>query len=65
MSSQLLILPIFGRAAAGIRDPVKALTHPRLLLIYAVTALGYGGVFGIHLHGADDAGFWRDSPRQR
>ncbi len=24
---------------------MKVLTHPRLLLIYAVTALGYGGVF--------------------
>ncbi|PJO90706.1 MFS sugar transporter, partial [Salmonella enterica subsp. enterica serovar Kentucky] len=34
-----------GRAAASIRDQVKVLAHPRLLLIYAVTALGYGGVF--------------------
>ncbi|EEY3497860.1 MFS transporter [Salmonella enterica] len=46
MSSQLLISAnIPGRAAASIRDQVKVLTHPRLLLIYAVTALGYGGVF--------------------
>ncbi|EBR2775710.1 MFS transporter [Salmonella enterica] len=46
MSSQLLIpANIHGRAAASIRDQVKVLTHPRLLLIYAVTALGYGGVF--------------------
>lgn len=46
MSSQLLIpTNIPGRAAASIRDQVKVLTHPRLLLIYAVTALGYGGVF--------------------
>ncbi|HAF4833393.1 TPA: MFS transporter [Salmonella enterica] len=46
MSSQLLIpANIPGRAAASIRDQVKVLTHPRLLLIYAVTALGYGGVF--------------------
>ncbi|HCL4432315.1 TPA: MFS transporter [Salmonella enterica] len=46
MSSQLLIpANIPGRAASSIRDQVKVLTHPRLLLIYAVTALGYGGVF--------------------
>ncbi|EFA3369873.1 MFS transporter [Salmonella enterica] len=46
MSSQLLIpANIPGRAAASIRDQVKVLTHPRLLLIYAITALGYGGVF--------------------
>lgn len=46
ISSQLLIpANIRGRAAASIRDQVKVLTHPRLLLIYAVTALGYGGVF--------------------
>ncbi len=24
---------------------MKVLTHPRLLMIYAITALGYGGVF--------------------
>ena len=30
---------------ASLSDQVKVLTHPRLLLIYAVTALGYGGVF--------------------
>ncbi len=43
MSSQLLILPIFpvGRPP-GIRDG-EVLTHPRLLLIYAVTALGWQG----------------------
>ena len=46
ISSQLLIpANIPGRAAASIRDQVRVLTHPRLLLIYAVTALGYGGVF--------------------
>lgn len=40
ISSQLLIpANIPGRAAASIRDQVKVLTHPRLLLIYAVTAL--------------------------
>ncbi|EBC7097267.1 MFS transporter [Salmonella enterica] len=41
ISSQLLI----PANIASIRDQVKVLTHPRLLLIYAVTALGYGGVF--------------------
>ena len=46
ISSQLLIpANIPCRAAASIRDQVRVLTHPRLLLIYAVTALGYGGVF--------------------
>ena len=34
-----------GRASASLRDQLKVLTHPRLLIIYAVTALGYGGVF--------------------
>ncbi len=33
---------------------MKVLAHPRLLLIYAVTARGYGGVFTAF--GADDAG---------
>lgn len=46
ISSQLLIpANIPGRTAASLRDQVKVLTHPRLLLIYAITALGYGGVF--------------------
>src|SRR5471032_1331684 len=31
--------------AARIADQIKVLMNPRLLLIYAVTALGYGGVF--------------------
>ncbi|KAA1046038.1 MFS transporter [Pseudocitrobacter sp. 73] len=34
-----------SRAPASLREQVKVLTHPRLLMIYAVTALGYGGVF--------------------
>jgi predicted MFS family arabinose efflux permease len=34
-----------GRASASLSDQLKVLTHPRLLIIYAVTALGYGGVF--------------------
>ncbi|ELY3982839.1 MFS transporter [Cronobacter muytjensii] len=33
------------RAVASLRDQLSVLTHPRLLLIYAITALGYGGVF--------------------
>ena len=33
-----------GRAGS-LRDQMKVLTHPRLLMIYAITALGYGGVF--------------------
>lgn len=34
-----------SRAPASLREQVQVLTHPRLLMIYAVTALGYGGVF--------------------
>ncbi|HEY1846694.1 MAG TPA: MFS transporter [Buttiauxella sp.] len=33
------------RAVASLKDQLKVLTHPRLLIIYAITALGYGGVF--------------------
>lgn len=36
---------IKNQASASIREQFKVLTHPRLLLIYAITALGYGGVF--------------------
>ncbi|HCV66949.1 MAG TPA: MFS sugar transporter [Serratia sp.] len=36
---------IKNQASASIKDQFKVLTHPRLLLIYAITALGYGGVF--------------------
>ncbi len=41
---------------------MKVLTHPRLLLIYAVTALGYGGVFTAFTFGANDAGSGGFSP---
>ncbi len=34
-----------SRAPASLREQVKVLIHRRLLMIYAVTALGYGGVF--------------------
>ncbi|UAK20411.1 MFS transporter [Kluyvera sp. CRP] len=34
-----------GRAPASLTEQLKVLTHPRLLMIYAITALGYGGVF--------------------
>lgn len=45
--SSLITVPnnIPGRAGASLRDQLKVLTHPRLLMIYAITALGYGGVF--------------------
>ena len=45
--ASLLLVPsnIPGRTSARLSDQIKVLTHPRLLLIYAVTALGYGGVF--------------------
>ncbi len=45
--SSLILVPnnIPGRASASLRDQIKVLTHPRLLMIYAITALGYGGVF--------------------
>ncbi|SQC22878.1 putative drug efflux protein [Klebsiella pneumoniae] len=45
--SSLLLVPnnIPGRASASLRDQLRVLTHPRLLMIYAITALGYGGVF--------------------
>ena len=47
--ASLLLVPstIPGRASASLSDQLKVLTHPRLLMliIYAVTALGYGGVF--------------------
>jgi predicted MFS family arabinose efflux permease len=36
---------IKNQASASIKEQFKVLTHPRLLLIYAITALGYGGVF--------------------
>ncbi|MEI7254354.1 MFS transporter [Dickeya dadantii] len=45
--SSLLLVPntIPGRAIASLKAQLQVLTHPRLLMIYAITALGYGGVF--------------------
>ncbi|OIX90413.1 MFS sugar transporter [Serratia fonticola] len=45
--ASLILIPnnIKSQASASIREQLQVLTHPRLLLIYAVTALGYGGVF--------------------
>lgn len=31
--------------SASLKDQLKVLTQPRLLLVYAITALGYGGTF--------------------
>ncbi|HFF8551014.1 TPA: MFS transporter [Kluyvera cryocrescens] len=44
-SAVLVPSNIPGRAPASLSDQLKVLTHPRLLMIYAITALGYGGVF--------------------
>lgn len=63
--SSLILVPnnIPGRASASLRDQLKVLTHPRLLMIYAITALGYGGVFtAFTFPGADDAGAGRLQP---
>jgi predicted MFS family arabinose efflux permease len=45
--SSLILVPndIPQRAMASLREQLQVLTHPRLLMIYAITALGYGGVF--------------------
>lgn len=45
--SSIILIPknIPNRVVAGIKEQLQVLTHPRLLLIYLVTALGYGGVF--------------------
>ncbi|ATZ93250.1 MFS transporter [Dickeya fangzhongdai] len=45
--SSLMLVPntIPGRAIANLKAQLQVLTHPRLLMIYAITALGYGGVF--------------------
>ncbi|EPE4186115.1 TPA: MFS transporter [Yersinia enterocolitica] len=34
-----------NKASASIKQQLQVLTHPRLLLIYGITALGYGGFF--------------------
>ncbi|RTE99583.1 MFS transporter [Serratia marcescens] len=45
--ASIILVPsnIKNQGSAGVREQLKVLTHPRLLLIYAITALGYGGVF--------------------
>lgn len=45
--ASVILVPnsIKNQASASIGEQFKVLTHPRLLLIYAITALGYGGVF--------------------
>ncbi|WP_431223630.1 MFS transporter [Serratia sp. L9] len=45
--TSMILIPnnIKNPAGASIRDRLQVLTHPRLLLIYVITALGYGGVF--------------------
>lgn len=45
--SSMLLIPsnIPGRTAATLREQLQVLTHPRLLIIYVITTLGYGGVF--------------------
>lgn len=45
--ASVILVPnnIENQASASIGEQFKVLTHPRLLLIYAITALGYGGVF--------------------
>jgi multidrug resistance protein len=45
--ASVILIPnnIPTRAVASVKEQIKVLTHPRLLIIYAITALGYGGVF--------------------
>jgi len=45
--ASLLLIPkvIPMQPVAGLKTQLSVLTHPRLLMIYAITALGYGGVF--------------------
>jgi Arabinose efflux permease len=45
--SSLLLIPtqIHHTAPASFHQQLAVLTHPRLLLVYAKTALGYGGTF--------------------
>lgn len=46
VSSQILIPGnIPQRLATSLREQVRVLTNSRLMMIYAITALGYGGVF--------------------
>lgn len=45
--ASMLLIPkaIPMQPVAGLKAQLSVLTHPRLLMIYAITALGYGGVF--------------------
>ncbi len=45
--ASLLLVPVDipKRAVVSVKQQLSVLTHSRLLLIYAITALGYGGVF--------------------
>ncbi|BEM56319.1 MFS transporter [Serratia marcescens] len=45
--ASIILVPnnIKNQGSAGVREQLKMLTHPRLLLIYAIIALGYGGIF--------------------
>lgn len=44
-SAILIPKNIPSRSGATLREQLQVLTQPELLLIYAITALGYGGVF--------------------
>lgn len=45
--ASMLLIPkaIPMQPVAALKAQLSVLTHPRLLMIYAITALGYGGVF--------------------
>ncbi|STQ14035.1 major facilitator superfamily protein [Enterobacter cloacae] len=63
--ASLLLVPsnIPGRTSARLSDRIKVLTHPRLLLIYAVTGAGLRRrVHCIHLPRSNDAGSGGFSP---
>jgi predicted MFS family arabinose efflux permease len=47
MLASLVLLPgsLKNKKSAPLSQQLRVLTHPHLLLIYAITALGYGGVF--------------------
>ena len=47
ITASAILVPsnIPNKASASIKQQLQVLTHPRLLLIYAITALGYGGFF--------------------
>lgn len=46
IGSAILVPSNLKKAApAKISEQLKVLTHPRLLLVYAITAVGYGGTF--------------------